>query len=93
LAVVGGDGDHELLVGVLGVGFEFLAEAGALGAVEDVVFGGLEVALAHEFLLDHVLDVLDVDEGLVATADALGDAAGDVDGGLGVFLDGEEGLF
>ncbi len=48
------------------------------------------MALAHEFLLDHVLDVLDVDEGLVATADALGDGLGDVHGGLGVFLDGEE---
>jgi hypothetical protein len=73
-AVVGGDGDHEFLVGILGAGLLFLAEARALGAVEDVVLGGLEVALAHEFLLHHVLDVLDVDEGLVAAADALGDA-------------------
>ena len=42
---------------------------------------GLEVALAHEFLLHEVPDVLDVDDGLVATADAVGDALGDVDGG------------
>lgn len=54
--------------------------------------GGLEVALLHELFLDHVLDVLDVDEGVVAGADALGDAAGDVGGGLRDFVDGEEGF-
>ena len=63
-----------------------------MGAIEDVMFGGLVVALAHELFLDDVLDVLDVDEGLVTAANALGDALGDVDGGLGIFLDGEEGL-
>jgi hypothetical protein len=87
-----GDGDHQLLGGILGVFLFLAAEAGAFGAVADVVGGGLEVALAHEFLLDHVLDVLDVDERRIATADALGDAAGDFDGGFGVFLDGEEGF-
>ena len=48
------------------------------------------MSLAHQFLLHHVLNVLDVNKGLVATADALGDGLGDVDGGLGVFLDREE---
>ena len=67
--------------GSVGVGVGFLAQAGALGAVEDVVLGDLEVALAHEFLLDHVLHVLDVDEGPIAAADAVGDRAGDLDGG------------
>jgi hypothetical protein len=89
----GADGAAEFAFDLdFGHGFGFLAEARALGAVKDVVLGGLVVALAHEFLLDHVLDVFDVDEGLVATADALGDAAGDVDGGFGVLFDGEEGF-
>ena len=61
-AIVGNDGDHQLLVRILGEVLFFLAHACALVAVADVVGGGLEVALAHEFLLDHVLDVLDVDE-------------------------------
>jgi hypothetical protein len=61
-AVVIDDGDHQLLVGVLSEVLLLLAHAGALVAVADVVGGGLEVALAHEFLLDHVLDILDVDE-------------------------------
>ncbi len=80
------------MVWVLGEVFFFLAEAGSLIAVADVVGGGLEVALAHEFFLDHVLDVLDVDEGGVATADAVGDAFCDVNSGFWIFLDGEEGF-
>ena len=46
----------------------------------------------HEFLLHHVLDFLDVDEGLRRGADALRDGARDGDGGRGVALHGEEGL-
>ena len=94
LAVPLGDHDERLLEVVRG-GLDFgagvfLALAGAVGAVEDVALGDLEIALAHEFLLDEVLDILDVDEGGFAGADALGDGAGDGGGGLGVFLHVEE---
>ena len=61
-AIVGNDGDHQFLVWILGEVLFFLAHAGAFVAVADVVGGSLEVALAHEFFLNHVLDVLDVDE-------------------------------
>ena len=89
-AVVGDDGDEKVLVGFVRSFLEIDAHAGALVAVADVVSGGLEVALLHQFLLDHVLDVLDVDEGLVAGAHALGDGGGDVIGRLRDFVDGEE---
>ncbi len=93
IAIRSGDDDHGILREILGGVFLILgAQAAALGTVEDVVLGGLVVALAHEFLLDVVLDVLDVDEGLVALADEFGDGVGDLGGGLGVLVDGEEGL-
>jgi hypothetical protein len=83
---------HKLLVRILGGLLLFLANARTLGAIEDVMFRGLEMALAHQLLLNHVLDVLDVDERLIAAANALGDRLGDVHGGLGILLDGQEGL-
>jgi len=90
LAVLG-DGDEGFLGGVLDFDRVFEAEAGALVAIADVVGGDLKEALAHEFFLNKVLDILDVDEGLVAEADAGGDGMGDALGAFGVLLDGEKG--
>jgi len=50
------------------------------------------VAALHQLLLHHVLDFLDVDEGLLRGVGALGDGAGERDGGRGVALEGKEGL-
>ena len=69
-----------------------VAGDGALGAEKDVGLGDLEVAGLHEFLLHHVLNLLDVDEGLFRGMDALGDGLGDGDGGRGVALEREEGF-
>ena len=91
-ALLVGNSDHVLLVGIFGVGFLFLAKARALGAIKNVVLGRLEVALAHQFLLHHVLHILDVDERLVAAADFFRHRMSDIDCGLGVFLDRQEGL-
>ena len=91
LAVIGGDGDEGFLGGVLDFDGVVEAEAGALVAVADVVSGNFEEALTHELLLNEVLDVFDVDEGLVAETDGGGDGMGDALSALGVFLDGEEG--
>ena len=47
-----------------------LAHAGPLGSVENVALGDLIESLPHELLLNHVLHVLDVNEGAIAAADA-----------------------
>ena len=77
--VAGLDEDHRLLAVVDDgrLGGLLLADAGAVGAVEDVVLGDLEVALAHELLLDEVLDLLDADDGLAEVGHAAGDGGGD----------------
>lgn len=66
-------------------------KAGALVTIADVVCGDFEVALAHELILDVVLDVFDVDEGLVTSADVGGDGLGDGVCGAGVFFESQEG--
>ena len=92
LAILAADDDKGVLLGIRrGLG-GFLAHAGALGAVEDVAFGDLVESLPHQFLLDHVLHILDVNEGPIAAADAGGYRASDLDGALSVFLGGEKGL-
>jgi hypothetical protein len=50
-----------------------IAGDGPLGAEEDVGLGDLEVAGLHQLLLHHVLDLLDVDEGLLGGVHAGGD--------------------
>ena len=92
LAVLAADDDKGVLLGIRRRLGGFLAHAGALGAVEDVAFGDLVESLPHQFLLDHVLHILDVDEGLIAAADAGGYRAGDLYGAFGVFLGGEKRL-
>ena len=91
--VAGLDEDHRLLAVVDHgrLGGLLLADAGAVGAVEDVVLGHLEVVLAHQLLLDEVLDLLDADDGLAEVGHAAGDAGGDALGGRGVEVEGEEG--
>ncbi len=91
-AVGAADADKDGLFGGGGRGKFGGALFGAAGAVEDVGLRSLEVAGLHEFLLHHVLDVLDVDQGLAAFADALGDGAGDLHGGGAVEAEGEEGF-
>jgi len=87
------DEDHRLLAVVDDgrLGGEELAFAGAEGAVEDVALGDLIVALAHELLLDEVLDLLDADDGLAEVGDATRDAGGDALGRGGILLHREEG--
>ena len=89
-ALLVGNGDHVLLVRIFGIGFLLFAKARALGAVENVMLGRLEVALAHELFLHHVLHILDVDERLVAAADFFRHRVSDIDRWLGVFLDREK---
>ena len=81
----GGHGDERHL----GIGAR-LARRGALGAEEDIGLGDLEVAGLHEFFLHHVLNLLDVDKGLLRRMDALGNGASEGHGGRGVALEGEE---
>ena len=92
LAVLAADDDEGILFRVRRRLGGFFAHAGALGPVEDVAFGDLVEPLPHQFLLDHVLHILDVSEGLIAAADAGGYRAGNLDGTFGVFLGGEKGL-
>ncbi len=86
-----GNDDHGFLSGVFGLDGVFFAEAGAFVTVADVVGGDFEEALAHEFFLDEVLHVLDVDEGGFAGANTGGDGLGDGGGSDGLVADGEEG--
>ena len=60
-------------VGGVGVGAGFVAG----GAVEDVGLGNLKVARLHELFLHHILNFLDVDEGLFRGENAGGDGLGD----------------
>ena len=68
------------------------AEAGPLGAVKNVALGDLVIPLAHQFLLDHVLDIFDMDEGMVAEADPVGHRAGNARGGFRIFFGREKRL-
>ena len=61
-------------------------------AVKDVRLSHLEMTLAHHLFLDGVLHVFDVDEGLPADVEAIGDRTCDVDCGLGVEVQREERL-
>ena len=88
-----GDDDHGLLLRLIDKGDALiLADAGAVGAVEDVRLGHLEMALAHHLLLDGVLHVFDVDEGLAAYIETVGHGAGDLDGRIGIHVQREKGL-
>ena len=62
----------------------------ALGAIKNVGLGDFEVAGFHELLLHDVLDLFDMHKGLLGAENAGGDGFGDVDGGGGVLLQGEE---
>ena len=68
------------------------AVAGALEAIGHVGAHRLKIAEAAEFFFDHVLDVFDVNEGLLADADALGDGLSDIVGRISGFTDGKKGL-
>ena len=92
LAVALNDHDEGLLdITGLRLGFRLdgiLAVTGALRAVEDIALGDFVVALTHEFLLNEVLHILDVDKCGIAGADALAHSAGNRCSGLGVFFHG-----
>ena len=49
------------------------AGVGAVCAEENIGLGDFEVAGLHQLFLHHVLDLLDVDEGLLRGMDAFGD--------------------
>jgi hypothetical protein len=51
----------------------------------------LVVPLLHELFLNDILNVFDVDEGLVTVFDAVGHGTGHCESRSGVFLQGEEG--
>ena len=90
--------DDERVLGFLdlgirsGIGCCILAVATALGAVKNVAFGDLVEPLAHQFLLNHVLHILDVNEGAVTKAYALRHSASDRDGAFRIFLHRQESL-
>ena len=92
LAVLATDDHKGVLLGIRRRLGGFFAHAGALGPVEDVALGDLVESLPHQFLLDHVLHILDVNEGPIAAADAGGYRASDLYGAFGVFLGGEKRL-
>ena len=90
LAIALGDHDESVLQ-IIGrrfsLGFRvFSAVAGALGAVKNVALGHLVIPLSHEFLLNQILHILDMNEGRFAGADALSDASRNGCGGGGIFL-------
>ena len=64
--------------------------AGTLFTVAEVVTCNIEVLLTHEFVFNEVLNVLDVNESLVASAHLSGDGLGDLGSGCGVELESEE---
>ena len=64
----------------------------AVGTVEDIGLGYFIVAVFHEFLLDEILNVFDVDEGLFEAQEMFSDFAGDVDSGPRVLVEGEKGF-
>ena len=66
----------------------FIAE----GAVEDKGLGDFVVASFHKLFLHDVLDLFDMDEGLLGGVNAFGDSLGDGDGGRAVAVEGEEGF-
>ena len=75
-----------------GVRFLLLeAQLGAMGAVEDVGLGHFVVPLAHQLLLDPVLEIFDADELLPAPGDAVGQGGGDVLGRGRIHPQREEG--
>ena len=92
MSLFAGHHDHRLLIRILRDLRVIAAIAGAFEAIAHVGAHRLEVTHAAEFLLDHVLHVLDVDEGLLADAHALGDRLGDIDRGFGGFAHREKRL-
>ena len=85
------DGDERFLSWILDLDRVFSAKAGPFVAVADVVSSDLVVSLLHELFLNDILDVFDMDEGLVAVFDAVGHGMGHCESRSGVFLQGEEG--
>ena len=88
---IGCDGDERFLSWVLDLDRIFRTKAGPFVAVADIVRSDLVVSLLHELLLNDILDVFDMDEGLVAVFDAVGHGMGHCESRSGVFLQGEEG--
>ena len=74
-AIALGDHDEGILDitgGGLGFGFCVLgAVTGALGAVKNVALGDLVISLPHQFLLDQILNIFDVNECRLTNADSL----------------------
>ena len=66
--------------------------AGTLRPVEDVALGNLEKPLPHQLLLNHILHVLDMNEGAIPASDAGGHRARDLDGALGILFGGQKRL-
>ena len=92
LAVLSADDHKRVLLGVRRRLRGFLTHAGALGPIKDVALGDLVESLPHQFLLNHVLHILDVNEGAIAAADTSGYRASDLYGAFSVFLGGEKRL-
>ena len=97
LSIALGDNDERVL-GFFDLGFwcgidgGILAVAATLGAVEDVAFGDLVETLAHQFLLNHVLYVLDVNESTVTKAHTLRHSTGNCNGAFRILFHREESL-
>ena len=85
------DGNKRFLSGILNLDRIFSAETGPFVAVADIVGSDLVVPLLHELFLNDILNVFDVDEGLVTVFDAVGHGTGHCESRSGVFLQGEEG--
>ena len=64
---------------------------GTFFTVAEVVTRDIEVFLTHQFVFDEVLNVLDMNEGLVASAHVRGDGLGNLGGRSRVEFEGEEG--
>ena len=94
------DHDHRSLGGSInrrsgvleGPRLTVIAGRTALGAEQDVGLCHLEMAGFHEFLLHHVLNLLDVHEGLLGAVSPGRHGFGDGNGRGGIALEGQEGL-
>ena len=85
------DGDERFLSWILDLNRIFRAKTGPFVAVADIVRSDLIVSLLHELFLNDILNVFNMDEGLVTIFDAVGHGMSHCEGRSGVFLQGEEG--
>ena len=88
-SVLLGDNHHGFLVRILSWLFVD-AHLRTFSTIKNISFCGLKVALAHEFLLDKVLHILNVRKSRFSTPYALSDTMSNPHRGFRIFFNGKE---